>query len=354
MTVRANPNARIRCRAPLRLGLAGGGTDLSPYCDEFGGAVLNMCIARFAMTTLEARRDGMVRFVSHDLGLEDVLPAAETLPLQGPLPLHRALYNRIRRDHAPGAPLGLSLTTSVDCPMGAGLGASSALMVSMIGAYRLWLGLPLADFDIAHLAYEVERIDLGLAGGRQDQYAATFGGLNFMEFAARDRVIVNPLHLEQRVIRELEASILLVFTGTSRESASIIERQIDRLQGNDARPLNAMHQLKRNALELKAALLRDELHLLPEIINHSWAAKKATSDGISTALIDRLHGAAMDAGALAGKVSGAGGGGFMMLLVDPVDRDRITHVMEGLGAEVSSCSYAPEGAFAWLAPERRS
>jgi D-glycero-alpha-D-manno-heptose-7-phosphate kinase len=350
--IRAIPQARVRCRAPLRLDPAGGGTDLSPYCDEFGGAVLNMCISRFALTTLEARTDGMVRFVSHDLGLEETLPAAVSVPLEGMLPLQRALYNRIQRDHPGEGPLSLTLTTSVDCPKGAGLGASSALMVSMIGAYRLWLGLPLADFDVAHLADEVERIDLGLAAGRQDQYAATFGGLNFMEFAARDRVIVNPLHLEQRVIRELEASILLVLTGTSRDSATIIERQIGGLQVHDERPLNAMHQLKRDALELKAALLRAELHSIPEIINRSWAAKKATSDGISTALIDRLYETAIGVGALAGKVSGAGGGGFMML-VDPLDRDRITRVVQEMGAQVSSCNHAAEGVFAWLAPEDR-
>lgn len=172
-------NDMVRCRAPLRLGLAGGGTDLSPYCDEFGGTVLNATITRYALTTIEPRADGRVRFVSNDLGEIEELNSSPNYPINSGLRLHRALYNRIVRDFNEGAPLSLTITSSVDCPMGAGLGASSALVVSMIGAYRTWLNLPLGDFDIAHLAYEIERIDLGMAGGRQDQYAATFGGGQF-------------------------------------------------------------------------------------------------------------------------------------------------------------------------------
>jgi len=340
----------IRCRAPLRLGLAGGGTDLSPYCDEYGGTVLNVTIARYAVTTIEPRDDGRVHFVSNDLGAEEELAAAPAYPLDRGLRLHRALYNRIVRDFNAGQPLSLTLTSSVDCPMGAGLGASSALVVSMIGAYRTWLGLPLGDFDIAHLAYEIERIDLGMAGGRQDQYAATFGGVNFMEFAANDRVIVNPLHLERNVVHELEASILLCFTGASRLSSDIIDKQIEAMKSHSAKSIDAMHQLKRDALEMKAALLREEMHLFADIINRSWRAKKATAESVSSSLIDTLYEAALDAGAVAGKISGAGGGRFMMLVIDPLKREAVQKRMEELGGSVSSCTISQEGVFGWRAP----
>lgn len=344
--------AVVRCRAPLRLGLAGGGTDLSPYCENYGGTVLNAAINRFALTTIEPRRDGVARFVSHDLSQEETLEAQRELPTDAGLRLHRALYNRMVRDFCGGEPLSLTLTTSVECPKGAGLGASSALLVSMIGAYRTWLNLPLGDFEVAHLAWEVERRDLGLAGGRQDQYAATFGGINFLEFAAGDRVIINPLQLERNVTHELESSILLGFTGVSRLSSDIIDKQI--AAAKDAETASAavegMHQLKRDALELKAALLREELHLAPGIINRSWLAKKSTAQGVSNAHIDEIYEAAMQAGALGGKISGAGGGGFLMLFTDPLRREGVRERLESLGVTVSRCTFSREGVFGWRVP----
>ena len=256
------------------------------------------------------------------------------------------------RDFHGGEPLSLTLTTSVECPKGAGLGASSALLVSMIGAYRAWLGLPLGDFEVAHLAWEVERVDLGLAGGRQDQYAATFGGINFLEFAAGERVVVNPLQLERNVTHELESSILLGFTGVSRLSSDIIDKQIAAVKDPNAAmtAVEGMHQLKRDALELKAALLREELHLVPGIINRSWLAKKNTAQGISNDHIDQIYEAAMQAGALGGKISGAGGGGFLMLFTDPLRREKVRERLEELGVTVSRCTFSREGVFGWRVP----
>jgi D-glycero-alpha-D-manno-heptose-7-phosphate kinase len=349
MVTSAMESGVVRSRAPLRLGLAGGGTDLSPYCDEFGGSVLNITINRYAFATLTLRSDGLVEFVSDDLGQREIVPAAAELPLQEGLRLHRAVYNRVVRDFGLTAP-ALTLTTTVECPMGAGLGASSALTVAMLGAFRTMFSLPLGEFDLAHLAYEVERIDLDMSGGRQDQYAATFGGVNFMEFACDDRVIVNPLDLPEVVVHELEASLLLCFTGHSRLSSDIIATQVSALRGHNERSVEAMHRLKRNALEMKAALLRGELDRVPALINEGWIAKKATAPDITTSQIDRLHAAAMAAGAAAGKISGAGGGGFLMLLVDPLRREAVRAALTAMGAEVSTCSFASRGATGWFAP----
>jgi D-glycero-alpha-D-manno-heptose-7-phosphate kinase len=339
-----------RGRAPLRLGLAGGGTDLSPYCDQYGGAVLNIAINRFAQAVIEPRRDGKVVFVAKDLGMTDEAVAERVLEPRGGLSLHRALYNRFVRDFAGGEPLSFTMTTSVDCPRGSGLGASSALMVAMIEVLRAWQGVSLTALEVAHLAYTVERRDVGMAGGRQDQYAAAVGGVNFMEFASRDRVLVNPLDLPPSFIDELESSFLLCFTGVSRFSSEIIARQVQAMRGSDGSSLEAMHQLKRDALEMKAALIHGELDRAAGIINHSWAAKKGTAPGVSNASIDALYNRALAAGALGGKISGAGGGGFMMLIVEPAIWMDVAEELRAAGGTVTSCTFAPRGSSGWAAP----
>ena len=203
-----------RSRAPLRLGLAGGGTDLSPYCDEHGGVILNATIGRYAYAHLSFRDDNMLCFNAHDVNQEDVLPLAAELPLDSGLPLHRAVYNRMARDFLRGRIHAISVTSMVDAPIGSGLGASSALVVALVEAYRAAFGLPLGRYDVARLAFEIERIDLGLVGGRQDHYAAAFGGLNFMEFLPGDRVIVNPLRVSPAYLHEFEASLVVCFSGS--------------------------------------------------------------------------------------------------------------------------------------------
>ncbi len=339
-----------RGRAPLRLGIAGGGTDVSPYCDQYGGAVLNLAINRFAQAVIEPRRDGRVVFVSKDLGVVDETTAESVLDVRGGLPLHRALYNRFVRDFGRGKPLSFTMTTSVDCPRGAGLGASSALMVAMIEVLCAWKEVSLEPLEVAHLAYTVERCDVGMAGGRQDQYAAAFGGVNFMEFASRDRVLVNRLELPQCFLSELESSLLLCFTGVSRFSSEIIERQVEGMRRAKSASIEALHQLKRDALEMKAALIHGELDRVASLINNSWTAKKATASGITSPLIDALYNRALSAGALGGKISGAGGGGFMMFLVEPAIWMDVAGELRAAGGTVTSCTFASHGSSGWPAP----
>lgn len=194
----------VRARSPLRLGLAGGGTDLSPYCDEHGGAVLNATIDRFAYAHVSHNNDGKLILRARDVGEEEVLKPDAGLPIRQGLMLHRAVYARVMKDHCGGVGIPLTLSTTIDVPAGSGLGASSALVVALLEAFRSALQLPLGQYDVARLAFEVERVDLGLAGGRQDQYAAAFGGLNYIEFLHEERVIVNPLRIRRDYLNEFE------------------------------------------------------------------------------------------------------------------------------------------------------
>lgn len=215
----------IRSKAPLRLGLAGGGSDVSPYSDMYGGLVLNATINLYAYCTIEETSDNTISIHAYDSNnYEETFPSQKALPIDGNAILVKGVYNRIVKDYDFDS-LSFKKTTYNDAPAGSGLGTSSTMVVTILKAFIEWLGLPLGDYELARLAYEIERKDLGLAGGKQDQYAAAFGGFNYMEFLKDDMVIVNPLKVKRWVQDELEASMLLYFTGKSRSSAAIIDEQ---------------------------------------------------------------------------------------------------------------------------------
>ncbi|MEP6467369.1 MAG: dehydrogenase, partial [Parafilimonas sp.] len=273
-----------RSRAPLRIGLAGGGTDVSPYSDEFGGAILNATISHYAHAVIEPNKNGII-IQAMDRKEEQLLDCNESLPINGTLDLHKGVFNRIQKDF--GIPnKNFSLTTYVDAPAGSGLGTSSTLMVAIIGAFTEMLKLPLGEYDIAHYAYEIERKDLQLAGGKQDQYAATFGGVNFMEFYEDDKVIVNPLRIRKEYLQELENNLVLYFTSTSRESATIIKEQQKNVLERNEKSIEAMHQLKEQARRMKEALLRGKLNEIGEILDFGFQQKRNMAHNISNSSIE--------------------------------------------------------------------
>lgn len=337
---------RTRARAPLRLGLAGGGTDLSPYCDEFGGAVLNATVDRFAFASFLPHDGNHIVFEADDIGISESFALDEPLG-HANLSLHRGVYERMIREFNGGERIPLTIKTTVDAPAGSGLGSSSALVVALVDGMRAILGAPLGDYDVAHLAFEIERIDLGLSGGRQDQYAAAFGGVNYIEFLANDRVIVNPLRVRHDIQNELESSLIVCFSGRSRRSAEIIDRQTEGIRTASGRTLDALHQLKADAAEMKRALLVGDIRKMADILNASWRAKKKTAEGISTSTIDSLVQLALDNGAMAGKVSGAGGGGFMFFLVSPEHRFRLMEILTSAGAASSPVKFTTQGCETW-------
>jgi len=337
----------IRSRAPLRLGLAGGGTDVSPYCDRFGGAVLNVTIDMYAYTIIEPTDDGRVVFAASDIDGVFEARTDEAMEIGYPLILHRAVYRRIVSQFNDGRPLSCHITTFCDAPPGSGLGTSSTMVVSMVKAFVEWLNLPLGEYEIAHLAFEIERIDAGLGGGRQDQYAATFGGVNFMEFLAEDRVIVNPLRVKNWIVSEMETSLVLFNSGVSRSSARIIEEQTTNLTSKNSTTLDAMHEIKVDAYGMKESLLRGDFDKLASFMRKSWDAKKRLAKSITNDRIDHVHAVAMDAGARAGKVSGAGGGGFITFLVDPSRRVAVIRALRNEEGQVMTCHFTRHGTEGW-------
>lgn len=336
----------VRARAPLRLGFAGGGTDVSPFSDLYGGFVLNAAIDRYAYVSITTRDDGLVELFAADDDVGWKGPACEALPAPKGLELHAGVYNRILREFRRHEPLAITVATHSDAPQGSGLGSSSTMAVALVQAFCEYISMPLGVYDNAHLAYEIERIDLGFAGGKQDHYAAAYGGVNFMEFYA-DKVIVNPLHIRQAHRAELESSLLLVYTGISRESAKIIDEQVQNVSRGNEISLQAMRALKTEAVHTRDALLRGDSDALATAMRKSWEAKKKMAAGVSNQKIDEIYEAALKAGARAGKVSGAGGGGFMMFMVDPVKRPRVMKCLRECSEYVSTCSLNDQGAHSW-------
>jgi len=337
----------IRARAPLRLGLAGGGTDVSPYCDIHGGYVLNATIDRYAYAVIRTLEEPIIRFIATDQQVENVKAISDPLQLDGKLVLHTGVYNHMITNFNGGQAIPLELSTFCDAPAGSGLGSSSTLVVVMIRAFTELLNIPLDDYAIAHLAFKIERIDCGLGGGHQDQYSATFGGFNFMEFYAGERAVINPLRIKNWIICELEASMVLFYTGVSRESAKIIADQSRNVQSGSEATMEAMHGIKREALAMKECLLRGDFKGIVESMRLGWESKKRSAKTVSNPHIEKIYEAAIGAGALAGKVSGAGGGGFMMFFVPPESRMNVIRALGQYQGQVSNCHFTKHGSQAW-------
>lgn len=351
LSVFLNKQVNVRSRAPLRLGLGGGGTDLSPYCDAHGGVVLNATIDRYAYAHLSSRDDNQVVLRADDLSRDEVLPCSLDFDIRDGLGLHRAVYRHMMLKHNGGAAAPLTITTTIDVPEGSGLGASSALMVALIESFVVALDLPLGPYEVARLAFDIERRQLGLAGGRQDQYAAAFGGFNFMEFLpGGENVIVNPLRLRKDHLNEFESSLVICFSGQSRKSAAIIEQQVAGLNKLEEATVSAMHEIKNHAIMMKQHLLSGNVRGMADVLQQSWQSKKRTAVSVSNSGVERLMEVAHCAGAWAGKVSGAGGGGFLMLLVDPERRYGLIRALNDAGASASAVKLTFEGAEAWAVP----
>lgn len=334
---------RIKSKAPLRLGLAGGGTDVSPYCDLYGGYVLNATIDMYAYATIELIDKPAVILQSIDMNTREEYPLTSHIDNYN-RSLLAAVYNKFIDEYNDGEPIPMRITTRVDAPPGSGLGSSSTLVVALVGAFAELLHLPLGEYDMAKLAYEIERVDMGISGGKQDQYAATFGGFNFMEFY-ENKVIVNPLRIKKEIINELESNLLLYWTGQSRYSGNIIKEQSQNVAQPDA--LEAMHKLKEQAIYMKEVLLQGHVNEIGDILDYGWNYKKRMADDISNAYIEEIYRAAKETGATGGKLTGAGGGGYLMLFVPEQHRYDVMRTLKLYKGRFERYHFTKSGIETW-------
>jgi len=332
-----------RSKAPLRISFAGGGTDVSPYPEERGGVVLNTTISHYAYCTIAPRTDDTVQAHSLDYDKVAKFDRSDAWSKSDELALVRAVVKKM------AVPTGMDLFLHSDAPPGSGLGSSSTLVVALIGLLRHWLRRPMTDYEIAELAYEVERVDMAIAGGRQDQYAATFGGFNFIEFLP-DVVIVNPLRVPPETINELEYRLLLCYTGVTRMSGNILSTQIQGYVEKRTDVVAALDRIKAITLDMKNALLLGQLDDFGAMFDYAWQNKKRLANAISNSQIEELYAVARQAGALGAKVSGAGGGGFLLIYC-PFDRKhRVAEALEKAGGRIFPFAFEPNGIQTWSYP----
>lgn len=333
-----------RARAPLRIGLAGGGTDVEPYASKKGGAVFNTTINRYAYCTITPTCDHSMSVISTDYGKYSADLQDGPLPLDGNMDLIKAVTNHF------GVTDGFKMFLQSEAPPGSGLGGSSTVIVSIIAAMCEWLDIRMSGYEMAKLAYKLEREDIGLKGGKQDQYAAVFGGFNLMKFGA-DRVDVNRVRIDQDAINELQYCSLLCYTGTARESAKIIESQVKKF--NEGQNESALDRTKALAESMAVAMEKGEIHRVGEILDEAWSYKKQFSDKVSNPGIDAMYNAAIEAGAIGGKVSGAGGGGFMYFICRYDRKYNVAKVLGQMGAKVTDFMFEPQGVVSWRYPNDR-
>ena len=311
----------IRSKAPLRLGLAGGGTDVSPYCDLYGGLVLNATINLYAYCTIEETDNGMIEIHSWDSGVHETLKSQRRLDIDGKASLIKGVYNRVVSDFDL-PPLSMRITTHNEAPIGSGLGTSSTMVVCILKAFAEWHNLPLGDY-------------------------AAFGGFNFIEFHANDLTIVNPLKIKRWIKDELEASMLLYYTGRSRLSAEIISEQQRNTREGNQEAIEAMHLIKQSAIDTKVALLKGDIGTMADLLQEQWKNKQKMASGITSNAIRKTIDVAMEAGAQAGKISGAGGGGYIFFFVDPTRKQAVADALTALDGHTMHFNFSEGGAQSW-------
>jgi len=339
-------NAVIRSKAPLRLSFAGGGTDVPPFVDERGGVVLSSTIDKYAYGTVQVQTDGQLSVQSLDYDMVAKYNLDGDLPYDGELDLVKAVVRNMYRGNGDGTPGGLDFFLHSDAPPGSGLGSSSTVVVALIGLLRHLQRLPMTNYEIAELAYHIEREDLRIDGGMQDQYAAVFGGFNLIEFRP-PVVIVNPLRVDEEIVNELQYRLLLCYTGRTRRSAKIIETQVDNYVRGEEEVLEAMDELKRITLRMKDALLQGRLDDFGELLHEAWLNKKKMATQITNPEIDELYESARSNGALGGKITGAGGGGYLLLYCEFDRKHVIAEKLERLGAQPVEFTFESRGLQTW-------
>lgn len=337
----------IRGRAPLRISFGGGGTDVAPFCVEKGGAILGSTINKYAYCSIVPRNNDEIIVHSLDFDMTVKYHAKENYVYDGSLDLVKAALKRMNIKQ------GCEVYLQCDAPPGSGLGTSSTVMVALLRAMAKWKGEELDGYALANLAYEVEREELGIAGGFQDQYAATFGGFNFIEFHGKNNVVVNPLRIRKEIIQELEYNLLLCYTGNIHVSANIIKDQVSNYENKNTDAIEAMSNVKALAYAMKDELLKGNLHSFGKLLDYGWQSKKKMSSKITNPQIDELYDTAVRAGALGGKLLGAGGGGYLLMYCPYNIKHKVAAKMEAAGGQLADWNFELRGSSGWKTDDLR-
>jgi D-glycero-alpha-D-manno-heptose-7-phosphate kinase len=325
----------MRYEAPVRIDLAGGWTDVPPYSTQRGGAVVNVALALHVGVECRPRDEG-IRIVSKDLGISVEAESPDALVYDGTLDLLKAA---VRRSGLQG---GWEVTTQSSAPAGGGLGSSGALGVALVVATRAAAGASLPPEEAAEEAHRLEVEEIGVAGGKQDQYAAALGGLNHFEF--HDPTVgITRLSLEPAFIESLQGRTVLGYTGVSRVSGDTIARVMGNFDAGDARTVNALDGLRDAAAEARDALEAHDIERLADAVQRNWEHQRALDSGMATAEMKRIEAAAKEAGAIGGKATGAGAGGCMTFIAAEGHTDDVAESVRAAGANIIPVSFDMQG-----------
>lgn len=325
-------------RSPVRISFAGGGTDLPAYYEQFGGSVLSTAINKYFYTILGKRTDGRVQVISSDLRVFETWQNIATMDIHGggleiPLAVLKDLKSEISVD----------LFLASEIPPGTGLGSSASVCVNILKTLTSYLRTPLSKHELAERAFHIARDVLGHYIGKQDEYAAAFGGLNFITFDRDGSTEVNPVELEPELLRRLESNLLLIFTGSAHHSWTILREQekSTRTYGSGLEALKKVHCL---AERMRDSLQKGDLRTFGMLMDEAWQAKKRISNKISNPRIDSFYGLARRSGALGGKITGAGGGGFLLLYCEPEHREEVRQALAAQGLQEMAFGFDYQGA----------
>jgi D-glycero-alpha-D-manno-heptose-7-phosphate kinase len=335
----------IRGKAPLRVSFSGGGSDVSPYCDENGGCVLSTTIAMHAMGSLEVRNDSQVSIFSVDYDELVRYELGSEINVGDKLSFLRAVIKRLN------PPSGLNLYIHSDAPPGTGLGSSGAISALIVGLINRAFNLMLTKYDMARIAYEVEHDDLGRAVGRQDHYAAVFGGMNFMEFGPSEP-IVYPLRVEPWILEELGYHLQMFYTRKKRDSADIVASQVKFYEEKRAETMDALTEMKAITREMQRCLVQGKLKRFGHLLHDAWENKQRMNPGTVNPYLSELYQAARKHGAVGGKILGAGGGGFFIFYTPFTQKGAVSDALTRLGAQPTPIAFDFDGMRTWQVAEQ--
>ncbi len=326
-------------RSPVRISFAGGGTDLPSYYERHGGAVVSAAINKHFYTVLEKRGDGKIQIISADLRVVETWQDIARMDVRGnPLEIPLAVLKEF------GGDLSVNLFLASEIPPGTGLGSSASVCVNLTKMLAIYRHDPISKYELAERAFHIARNVLGRPVGKQDEYASAFGGLNFISFHQDGTTLVEPLNLEPELFQELQSSLLLFFTGASHHSWTILEEQDQSARRTDTSTAEYLHEIGELVGPTKAALLAGEFCDFGLLLHKGWQIKKRISPKISNDRINEMYEAALRCGALGGKITGAGGGGFLLLFCERPNHQKVRKALADMGAREMGFEFDFQGA----------